>query len=59
MPVFGISQGVQPILGYNYGATSYGRVIKVMKLGVYAATAVSLLGFIVTQLFAPQNNPGI
>ncbi|MGL5512885.1 MAG: MATE family efflux transporter, partial [Sporomusa sp.] len=52
MPVFGISQGVQPILGYNYGAKNYDRVVRVLKLGIYAATAVSTLGFIVTQLFA-------
>ncbi|SMC75312.1 MATE family efflux transporter [Sporomusa malonica] len=52
MPVFGISQGVQPILGYNYGAKNYTRVIEVIKLGMYAATAVSVLGFIATQLFA-------
>lgn len=52
MPIFGISQGVQPILGYNYGAKNYSRVIEVTKLGMYAATAVSLLGFIATQLFA-------
>lgn len=54
MPIFGISQGVQPILGYNYGAKNYDRVIEVMKLGTYAATAVSVLGFAITQLFAPQ-----
>jgi putative MATE family efflux protein len=52
MPVFGISQGVQPILGYNYGARNYARMIEVIKLGMYAATAVSILGFIATQLFA-------
>jgi putative MATE family efflux protein len=52
MPIFGISQGVQPILGYNFGAKNYARVIEVIKLGMYAATAVSVLGFITTQLFA-------
>ena len=52
MPIFGISQGVQPILGYNYGAKNYTRMLEVIKLGMYAATAVSILGFIVTQLFA-------
>ncbi len=52
MPIFGISQGVQPILGYNYGAKNYTRMLEVIKLGMYAATAISILGFIVTQLFA-------
>lgn len=52
MPVFGISQGVQPILGYNYGAKNYRRVIEVTKLGIYAATAISVAGFIIVQVFA-------
>ncbi|MBP2637828.1 MAG: mepA 2 [Firmicutes bacterium] len=54
MPIFGISQGVQPILGYNYGAKKYERVTEVMKLGIYAATLVSVLGFAVVQLFPAQ-----
>lgn len=54
MPIFGISQGVQPILGYNFGAKNYERVIEVMKLGTYAATFVSIIGFAVTQLFSTQ-----
>ena len=52
MPIFGISQGVQPILGYNYGAKNYDRVIAVMRLGIIAATGISIAGFAVTQLFA-------
>jgi putative MATE family efflux protein len=52
MPIFGISQGVQPILGYNYGAKNYGRVIDVVRLGIIAATAISAAGFVVTQLYA-------
>lgn len=54
MPIFGISQGVQPILGYNYGAKNYKRVLEVMKLGIYAATLISVLGFVIVQLFATQ-----
>ncbi|SDE15992.1 MATE family efflux transporter [Sporomusa acidovorans] len=54
MPIFGISQGVQPILGYNYGAKNYDRVKEVMKLGIYAATVVSIIGFAITQLFSTQ-----
>lgn len=54
MPVFGISQGVQPILGYNFGAKKYQRVIEAMKLGIYAATAISIAGFVLTQVFATQ-----
>lgn len=52
MPLFGISQGTQPIIGYNYGAKKYGRVREAVVKGSLAATAVSLAGFAVVQLFA-------
>ena len=54
MPIFGISQGVQPILGYNYGAKYFGRVKEVMRLGIIAATAISVAGFAAAQLFATE-----
>lgn len=54
MPVLGINQGSQPIIGYNYGAENYDRVKKVLKYATIAATSISTLGFIVTQLFPTQ-----
>lgn len=51
MPIFGISQGLQPIIGYNYGAKNYERVIKALKLAIYAATLLSTLGFLAAQIF--------
>lgn len=54
MPVIGISQGAQPIIGYNYGAKNYQRVLKTLKLGVGAATAVTTAGFLIIQLFHEQ-----
>ncbi|WP_378954434.1 MATE family efflux transporter [Pelosinus sp. sgz500959] len=51
MPMFGISQGLQPIIGFNYGAKKYDRVIKVLKLGIISATVLSIMGFIVIQVF--------
>ena len=51
MPIFGINQGSQPIIGFNYGAREYGRVKQALKLAILAATAVSVLGFIMTQFF--------
>jgi putative MATE family efflux protein len=54
MPIFGISQGLQPIIGYNYGAGNYSRVIKAMKIGIYAATLVSTIGFLLVQIFDKQ-----
>ncbi|WP_058486607.1 MATE family efflux transporter [Defluviitalea phaphyphila] len=51
MPIFGINQGSQPIIGYNYGAKQYDRVKKAYKLAVGAATMFSTLGFIIIELF--------
>ena len=53
MIVIGISQGMQPISGYNYGAGQYDRVIKVLKLAVLGATCLTTLCFIVGFFFAP------
>lgn len=52
MPIFGISQGAQPIIGYNYGARSYNRVIEAVRRASYAASALSLAGFLVVQFFS-------
>ena len=52
MPVFGINQGSQPILGYNYGAKKFDRVLKAYLRAVTAATCVCTLGFIITQSFS-------
>ncbi len=49
MPIFGINQGTQPIIGYNYGAKQYGRVKKTLKLAILAGTTISTFGFIMTQ----------
>jgi len=54
MPVFGINQGVQPILGYNYGAKKFDRVQKAYLLAVFSATCVCVVGFIAAQGFPVQ-----
>ncbi len=51
MPIFGISQGTQPVIGYNYGAKKFGRVREAVIKGSIAATAVSVVGFILIELF--------
>ncbi|MDR0971661.1 MAG: MATE family efflux transporter [Bacteroidales bacterium] len=50
MVVMGITQGMQPIVGYNYGAKLYGRTIEVFKKGTILATMVMSLAFIVSEL---------
>lgn len=47
MPVIGISQGAQPLIGYNYGAKEYARVKETLRKGVIAATCYVLVGFAV------------
>lgn len=51
MPIFGINQGTQPIIGYNYGAKKFGRVKKALQTAVVFATAICVLGFLVVMLF--------
>ncbi len=53
MPVFGMNQGLQPIVGYNYGAGLYNRVRKAVLVAVGCATAVCIVGWIMMQFF-PQ-----
>lgn len=50
MPIFGMNQGLQPIIGFNYGAKNYKRVREALKVGILAATAVCIVGFAFIQL---------
>lgn len=52
--IIGISQGTQPIVGFNYGAKKYGRVRKTYLLAVGAATVLSFVAFICFQVFPRQ-----
>ena len=54
MPIFGINQGVQPIIGYNYGAHNYDRVKEALKLAILFATIIVSVGFVIIQLFSTQ-----
>lgn len=51
MIVMGLNHGMQPIVGYNYGAKNYERVRRVLFMTIGWATAVTVVGFIVCQLF--------
>ncbi len=50
MIVMGLNQGMQPIAGYNYGARQYKRVIHVLKITIFYATAVTTFGFLIGML---------
>ncbi len=51
MVVMGLTQGMQPISGYNFGARQYARVNEVLKLTLICATVVMTTGFIIVELF--------
>ncbi len=53
MPIFGINQGTQPIIGYNYGAKNYERVKEAYKWSVIYSLAICIFGYIVIEAFAP------
>ncbi|GAA0738114.1 MATE family efflux transporter [Clostridium oceanicum] len=51
MPIFGINQGSQPIIGYNFGAQQYKRVKDTLKIAIIAATCIVVVGFSLVQIF--------
>ncbi len=51
MPVVGINQGAQPIIGYNYGSLRFDRVKKTLQTAVLAASGIAVLGFVVMMVF--------
>ena len=54
MPVIGINQGVLPIISFNFGARQFDRVKEAAKLGILAATALVLIGYLATRFFPNQ-----
>lgn len=52
--IIGLSQGSQPIVGFNYGAEKYDRVISVYKLAITCNLVISFIGFISFQFFPSQ-----
>lgn len=50
MVVMGLNQGMQPIAGYNFGAGDIGRVRRVLKLTIYAASIITTTGFLIGEL---------
>lgn len=49
MPIFGMNQGLQPIIGFNYGAKNFSRVKEALKVGIISATLVCIVGAILIQ----------
>ena len=51
MPVFGLNNGMVPIVAFNYGAQKPERIHKTMRLGMIYAASIMLIGLAVFQLF--------
>lgn len=51
MIIFGLTQGMQPIVGFNYGARQITRVFKTFKLTILWASGISIVSFLITTLF--------
>lgn len=54
MPVFGLNNGVIPIVAYNYGAGNRDRILKTMRYGMMYAISIMLIGFIVVETLTVQ-----
>ncbi|TXJ15168.1 MATE family efflux transporter [Brachyspira aalborgi] len=52
--IIGSGQGSQPIIGFNYGAKNYDRVIETYKLTVSITTIIALISFLIFQIFPRQ-----
>lgn len=51
MPIFGLNNGVIPIVAYNYGAGNRKRIMDTIKLSTFIAIGIMLIGLIIFQLF--------
>ncbi|MFV0363752.1 MAG: MATE family efflux transporter [Suipraeoptans sp.] len=51
MPVFGLNNGMVPIIAYNYGARNPKRITATIKLSISIAISIMLIGLLVFQLF--------
>lgn len=58
MIVFGVTQGMQPILGFNYGAGHWDRVTKTLNIGIWLGVSITTIGWLLTELM-PQTISGL
>ena len=54
MVTIGLNQGMLPIAGYNYGAQRFDRLMRVLKLAMVTATAITATGFVIAEFFPYQ-----
>ena len=51
MFVMGVTQGMQPIIGYNYGAQKFDRMLRCLWLSIAVGTVILLIGWTLSMLF--------
>jgi len=51
MPVFGLNNGMVPIVAFNYGARKPDRIIQTIKLSIFYAVCIMLIGLLILQVF--------
>ena len=49
-----LNQGMQPIVGYNYGAKLYDRVLKTLRMGIGWGVTITTVGFLCAELLPRQ-----
>lgn len=54
MPIFGLNNGMIPIIAYNYGARNPKRVMDTVKLSIGIAVGIMLTGLVIFQIFPAQ-----
>lgn len=54
MPIVGLSQGAQPIIGYNFGAGIFSRVEETVKKAIFYGTIFVLFVFLLMRFFPSQ-----
>ena len=54
MPVFGLTQGLMPIMGYNYGARKKSRLLSTIKIGNIIAVIIMAIGVVLFWVFPEQ-----
>ena len=54
MPIFGLSSGVMPIMGYNYGARNKARLMSCLKFAIIIAVSINAIGTVIFELFPKE-----
>lgn len=54
MPVTGLCEGMQPVIGFNLGAQKYDRMLKIFRLNLVLSTLFFIFGWLVLQIYPEE-----